>query len=150
MSKRPLGDLLKSMQGKSCTVGWDAVVMYDQRKTNELLYQLYVERYSTGEGIIEPASMEMVWGDGSYIEHLFDLKLGAPKLSFEKSSLEQPPRTRLTLDMIGGMIVSTNTLPGGGEICLANQAGFTSGRAANMDGSTADQRGGKCGWRSID
>lgn len=115
MSKRPLGELLKSMQGKSCTVGWDAVVMYDQRKTNELLYQLYVERYSTGEGIIEPASMEMVWGDGSYIEHLFGLKLGAPKLSFEISSLEQPPRTRLTLDMIGGMIVSTNTLPGGGR-----------------------------------
>ncbi|WP_314918764.1 hypothetical protein [Pseudomonas helleri] len=115
MSKRPLGELIKSMQGKSSTVGWDAVVMYDQRKANELLYQLYVERYSTGEGIIEPASMEMVWGDGSYIEHLFDLKLGAPKLSFEKSSLEQPPRTRLTLDMIGGMIVSTNTLPGGGR-----------------------------------
>lgn len=113
MSKKPLSELLTSMQGKSSTAGWDAVVMYDQRKANELLYQLYVDRYTTGEGIIEPVSMEMVWGDGGYIEHLFDLRLSAPNLSFEMSSLGQPPRTRLTLDMIGGMIVSTNTLPGG-------------------------------------
>lgn len=59
MSKLPLAALVKTMQGKSCLTGWDALVLYDQRKTNELLYQLYVERYNTGTGIIEPASVDI-------------------------------------------------------------------------------------------
>ncbi|MCT8955102.1 hypothetical protein MN546_21935, partial [Pseudomonas lundensis] len=112
MSKLELTGLVKAMQGKSSTTGWDALVLYDQRKTNELLYQLYVERYNTGIGMIEPKSMDITWGDQGYVEHLYNLKLGAPKLSFEISRAEDA-RTRLTMDMIGGMIVSTNTLPGG-------------------------------------
>ncbi|NMZ99450.1 hypothetical protein [Pseudomonas lundensis] len=113
MSKLPLAELIKAMQGKSCSNGWDALVLYDQRKTNELLYQLYVERYNTGAGIIEPASMDMPWGDQGYVEHLYNLKFSAPKLSFEISKPEDSPRARLTLDMVGGMIVSTQTLAGG-------------------------------------
>ena len=113
MSKLPLAELIKAMQGKSCSNGWDALVLYDQRKTNELLYQLYVERYNTGAGIIEPASMDMPWGDQGYVEHLYNLKFSAPKLSFEISKPEDSPRARLTLDMVGGMIVSTQTSAGG-------------------------------------
>ena len=113
MSKLELTDLVEAMQGKSSTTGWDALVLYDQRKTNELLYQLYVERYNTGVGMIEPKSMDIPWGDQGYVEHIYNLKFSAPKLSFEISRAEDAPRTRLTMDMIGGMIVSTNTLPGG-------------------------------------
>ena len=113
MSKLELTDLVEAMQGKSSTTGWDALVLYDQRKTNELLYQLYVERYNTGVGMIEPKSMDIPWGDQGYVEHIYNLKFSAPKLSFEISRAEDAPRTRLTLDMIGGMIVSTNTMPGG-------------------------------------
>ena len=112
MSKLELTGLVKAMQGKSSTTGWDALVLYDQRKTNELLYQLYVERYNTGIGMIEPKSMDIPWGDQGYVEHIYNLKFSAPKLSFEISRAEDA-RTRLTMDMIGGMIVSTNTLPGG-------------------------------------
>ena len=113
MSKLELTDLVDAMKGKSSTSGWDAMVLYDQRKTNELLYQLYVERYNTGAGIIEPASMDMPWGDQGYVEHLYNLKFSAPKLSFEISKPEDSPRARLTLDMVGGMIVSTQTSAGG-------------------------------------
>ncbi|NMY73332.1 hypothetical protein [Pseudomonas sp. WS 5071] len=52
-------------------------------------------------------------GDQGYVEHLYNLKFSAPKLSFEISKPEDPPRVRLTLDMIGGMIVTTQTLAGG-------------------------------------
>ncbi|NMY73335.1 hypothetical protein [Pseudomonas sp. WS 5071] len=113
MSKLELTDLVDALKGKSSTSGWDAMVLYDQRKTNELLYQLYVERYNSEVGIIEPASMDMPWGDQGYVEHLYNLKFSAPKLSFEISKPEDSPRARLTLDMIGGMIVSTNKRSGG-------------------------------------
>jgi hypothetical protein len=113
MSKMPLAQLVSTMQGKSLTYGWDALTLYDQRKTNELLFQLYVERFNTEDGYIEPASMVASWGDGSYKEHIYDLKLSAPRLSFEISDPDLPARARLTMDMVGGMIVSTKKSSGG-------------------------------------
>lgn len=113
MSKLTLTQLVNQMQGKSLTYGWDAITLYDQRKTNELLFQLYVERFNSEDGYIEPVTMEGRWGDGSYTEHMFDLKLGAPRLSFEISDPSLPvAKTRLTMDMIGGMIVSTKKFSG--------------------------------------
>ncbi|MFW0759486.1 hypothetical protein ACN1C3_33035 [Pseudomonas sp. H11T01] len=113
MSKKTLMQLVSEMQGKSMTSGWDALTLYDQRKANELLFQLYVERFNTADGYIEPASMVASWGDGSYREHIYDLKLSAPRLSFESSDPSLAARARLTMDMIGGMIVSTKKYSGG-------------------------------------
>jgi hypothetical protein len=113
MSKKTLTQLVSEMQGKSLTYGWDALTLYDQRKANELLFQLYIERFNTENGYIEPASMIAAWGDDSYLEHIFDLKLSAPRLSFESSDPSLPARARLTMDMVGGMIVSTKNNPGG-------------------------------------
>lgn len=113
MSKMPLAQLVEAMQGKSESYGWDARTLYDQRKANELLFQLYVERFNTEDGYIEPMSMEAGWGDGSYKEHIYDLKLSAPRLSFEISNSTLPARARLTMDMVGGMIVSTKKSSGG-------------------------------------
>lgn len=113
MSKKTLTQLVGEMQGKSMTYGWDAVTLYDQRKANELLFQRYVERFNTTDGYIEPASMVASWGDGSYKEHIYDLKLSAPRLSFEKSNPSESARARLTMDMIGGVIVSTKKHSGG-------------------------------------
>ncbi|WLG99813.1 hypothetical protein PSH92_20970 [Pseudomonas beijingensis] len=108
MSKLTLTQLVNHMQGKSLTYGWDAITLYDQRKVNELLFQLYVERFNSEEGYIEPISMDAPWGDGSsYSEKMYGLKLSAPRLSFEISNPDLPAKARLTMDMIGGMIVST-------------------------------------------
>lgn len=112
MSKLTLTQLINQMQGKSTTYGWDAVTLYDRRKTNELLFQLYVERFNSEDGYIEPITMEAPWGDGSYTEHMYGLKLSAPRLSFEISDPTLPAKTRLTMDMIGGMIVSTKRYSG--------------------------------------
>lgn len=113
MNKKTLAELVSYMQGKSLTYGWDALTLYDQRKANELLFQLYVERFNTEDGYITPADMEASWGDGSYKEHLFGFKLSAPRLSFEESDPSLDARARLTMDMISGMIVSTRMNEGG-------------------------------------
>jgi hypothetical protein len=113
MSKLTLTQLVGEMRGKSMTFGWDALTLYDQRKANELLFQLYVERFNTADGYIEPANLQASWGDGSYKEHVFNLKLSAPRLSFESSDPSLAARARLTMDMVGGMIVSTKKNTGG-------------------------------------
>lgn len=113
MSKMTLTQLVGAMQGKSMTYGWDALTLYDQRKANELLFQLYVERFNTDNGYFEPVNLEASWGDGSYKEHIFNLKLSAPRLSFESSDPSLAARARLTMDMVGGMIVSTKRNTGG-------------------------------------
>jgi hypothetical protein len=113
MSKMSLTQLVAEMQGKSLTYGWDALVLYDQRKTNELLQQLYIERVNSENGYIEPISMVAAWGGGAYKEIIHGLKLSAPRLSFENADPSLPAKARLTLDMIGGMIVSAKKPPGG-------------------------------------
>lgn len=113
MSQMSLAELVEAMKGKSLTYGWDAVTLYDQKKANELLLQLYIERFDTQSGYIEPLSMVASWGDGDQKEHIYNLKLSAPRLSFETSNPEMDPRARLTLNMVAGMIISTNKLPGG-------------------------------------
>jgi hypothetical protein len=113
MSKMTLAQLVNELQGSSTTYGWDALTLYDQRKANELLFQLYVERFTVEDGYIEPASMVASWGDGSYKEHISGLKLSAPRLSFESADPSLQAMARLTMDMIGGMIVSTKKNSGG-------------------------------------
>lgn len=112
MSKMSLTQLVAEMQGKSLTYGWDALVLYDQRKTNELLQQLYIERVNSENGYIEPMSMVAAHGGGAYKEYIHDLKLSAPRLSFENANPSLSAKARLTLDMIGGMIVSAKKQPG--------------------------------------
>jgi len=113
MSKLPLSELVSHLKGKSITSEWDAIAVYDQRKANELLSQLWIERFNTADGYIKPASMVAPWGDGTYKEHIYGLQLSAPVLSFENADPELAARTRLTMNMIGGMIASTREMPGG-------------------------------------
>jgi hypothetical protein len=120
MSKRPLAELVNYMQGKSLTYGWDAVSLYDQRKANELLFQQYVQRFNSGS-YIEPMKMVAEWGDGSYKEHIYNLKLSAPRLSFESADPSEGARARLTMDMVGGMIVSTNSSGGATHVSKMQQ-----------------------------
>lgn len=112
MSKMSLTQLIAEMQGRSLTCGWDALVLYDQRKSNELLFQHYVERINGENAYIEPITMVAAWGEGDYKEYIHDLKLGAPRLSFENAEPDLPAKARLTLDLIGGMIVSAKKPPG--------------------------------------
>ncbi|MEB2626551.1 hypothetical protein [Pseudomonas sp. YuFO8] len=109
MSKLPLKEMLKEMQGKSWTYGWDALTLYDQFAANKLLFQLYVERFSSEDGYIKPISMVINDGGGDAKIHGFALKFQAPSLSFENSDPTKAPLTTLTMPMVGGMIVGTRT-----------------------------------------
>lgn len=110
---RSLTQLIAQMQGKSLTSDWDAVVLYDQRKANDLLFQLHVERLDQND-YIKPISMVASWGEGGpYREFIHDLVLSTPRLSFENADPALPAKTTLTMDMIGGMIVSAKKNPGG-------------------------------------
>jgi hypothetical protein len=113
MSKLTLTQLVEKLQDTSVTEGWDALTLYDQRKANDLLFQNYVERFNTDTGYFQPINLDASWGDGSYKEHVFNLKLSSPRLSFEISDPLDTARARLTMDMIGGMIVSTKRNSGG-------------------------------------
>ena len=86
-------ELLDWMKIKPRTLGWDAWFSYDQSVCNQSLWRDYIER--TGEhpfstvftGKVEVAEA-VLW------ENLYDVRLGAPQISFENS---RPSSARVTL-----------------------------------------------------
>lgn len=109
-SNYSVDDLLGWLSGKSRTFGWGAIVAYDRRKTNQLLNQLYIERFS-GTSYLPLISESMKTGEHSY-EHTTGLQLSVPKLSFHVANLNES-RAGLTMDFIGGLIMSETGSPGG-------------------------------------
>lgn len=103
MSNYTVSELLAWMDGKSKTYGWDALVVYDRRKTNMLLHQQYVERFNS-DSTISPLTIGLPSSEYT-TEYLHGLKLGVPKLSFANANL-QSSKADLTMDMVGGLIVS--------------------------------------------
>lgn len=109
MSNHTVAELLAWMEGKSKTYGWDALVTYDKRKTNALLHQQYVEKFDQDSYI--PLISTTLAASGYTTYHLYGLKLSVPKLSFQKADL-QTSKADLTLDMVGGTILSRLKVPG--------------------------------------
>ncbi|AZE50342.1 Cobalt-zinc-cadmium resistance protein CzcA [Pseudomonas chlororaphis] len=105
MAGQSLIELLSSMNGKSITLGWDAVVSYDQLKINMLMEQQYVSKAAAGR-TLEPIT-EVVAGAGvtNYIEQLL---LGTPLLSFEEANLTNS-RAKLTMPFLAGHISTVMT-----------------------------------------
>lgn len=109
MSNHTVAELLAWMDGKSKTYGWDALVTYDQRKTNDLLHQQYIERFN--EDSYLPLITVGLPSSGYSTEYLYGLKLSVPKLSFQNADL-QSSKADLTMDMVGGLIISRLKPPG--------------------------------------
>lgn len=107
MSKLTLKELQGKLQNRSITTGWDAIVLYDQRAANELLQQHYVERFS-GNDYIRPMDYGFASGDGKIRIAISGLCFSSPRLSFEDADPQKPAVARLTLDMVSGLIVTTN------------------------------------------
>ncbi|MHA6196305.1 hypothetical protein ACX3YG_18265 [Pseudomonas wadenswilerensis] len=102
MGNPSIDELLAWMQDKSKTCGWGALIAYDRRKTNDLLQQLYIERFTSGHYL--PLVNESMDFDKT-IEHLSDLKFSVPLMSFDNASLSDS-KVKLSLDFVGGMIVT--------------------------------------------
>lgn len=98
-----ISELLAWLNGKSRTYGWGAIVSYDRRKTNQLLSQLYIERFNSGSYL--PLISESMQSSQHSIEHVTGLKLSVPKLSFDTASLDDS-RASLTMDFVGGLIMT--------------------------------------------
>lgn len=96
-------ELLAWLDGKSRTHGWGAIVAYDRRKTNNLLDQLYIERFTSGSYL--PLISETIDSSEYSKEHVTGLKLSVPKLSFANADLEDS-RAALSMDFVGGMIMT--------------------------------------------
>lgn len=107
---KPTVNLLQSwFQRTSRSWGWDMIVAYDRRTMNDLLLKQYLGRYgSIGDLPLISESIEL----SSSTEHLFELQLRFPRVSFERDSLGSG-KVRLSLDFLGGLIM-TETHPDGG------------------------------------
>ncbi|WP_248916968.1 hypothetical protein [Pseudomonas moorei] len=110
MNSYSLSELLTWMDQKSKTLGWDAVVSYDQAKVNMLMEQQYVSKVGA-EQIIPPISQRIA-GPG-VTNVVTGMVLGNPLLSFEVSDVVDPrARVKLTMPFLAGAFTTEVGGPG--------------------------------------
>ena len=98
MAGYSLNELLVWMAGKSKTLGWDALVSYDQAKINMLMEQQYVSK--VGEEEIIPPISQRIPGPGA-TNVITGMVLGNPLLSFESADLLNS-KVNLTMPFLAG------------------------------------------------
>ncbi|MGE8043093.1 hypothetical protein ACQKO6_02610 [Pseudomonas monteilii] len=92
-------DVLDYFERNPGLLGWDAIIAYDRNKTNKILLQEYVKRFS-GTSWFEPISFDGS-ATPSVIERVIDYRIDAPRLSFENANLESS-RADLKMRIVGG------------------------------------------------
>lgn len=103
MSNYSLNELTRRMQGKSVTLGWDAVVFMNRAKVNSLLEQQYITRFNQDSFMKQVFGAPAMTPDGSEVLELSGLILSQPRLSFEKASLRDS-RVTATMDIVSGTV----------------------------------------------
>jgi hypothetical protein len=115
MANYSLVELTNRMQGKSITLGWDAVVFMNRAKVNSLLEQQYVTRFNRDSFLKRIFGAPAMTPDGDEVLELSGLILGHPRLSFEKASLRDS-RATATMDIVSGTVSyvrkGSNQVPG--------------------------------------
>lgn len=142
MTTYSLSALTNRMQGKSVTLGWDAVVFMNRAKVNSLLEQQYITRFNRESFLKRIFGAPFMTPDKSEYLEMSGLILSHPRLSFEKASLRNS-RATATLDIVSGTVSyvrkGSNQVPGAilySYVVSANQ-GFT----LTMDIDLAASRG---------
>ncbi|WP_110973459.1 hypothetical protein [Pseudomonas huaxiensis] len=103
-------ELLAWMLDNSRTLGWGAIVAYDQLRANRLLVQGYILRFGSNS-YLPLINQKMESGEYS-TEYLTNLKLSVPRLAFPNADLEDSNAT-LTMDFLGGTIMTVLNIAGG-------------------------------------
>jgi hypothetical protein len=103
MSNYSLVELTRRMQGKSITLGWDAVVFMNRAKVNSLLEQQYITRFNRDSFMKQVFGAPAMTPDGSEVLELSGLILSQPRLSFEKATLRNS-RVTATMDIVSGTV----------------------------------------------
>ncbi|MCL6703289.1 hypothetical protein [Pseudomonas sp. T1.Ur] len=115
MANYSLVELTNKMQGKSVTLGWDALVFMNRAKVNSLLEQQYVTRFNSDSFLKRIFGAPAMTPDGDEVLELSGLILSHPRLSFEKASLRDS-RATATMDIVSGTVSyvrkGSNQVPG--------------------------------------
>lgn len=115
MAKPTLDQYLTYMKAQPRTYGWGALLVYDRFKTNMLLAQEHVERFSENAWI-EPVSVRKETETGSWTD-VSDLTTGSPILSFVNSNIGGSA-ARLSIPMMGGKVKTLRQKPGSSQVEL--------------------------------
>jgi hypothetical protein len=102
--------LLKTLDQRASTLGWDVVVAYDMASVNALFAQQYVENVAQNQNPITiNASVDI---GGGVVVDISDLVLGPPLISFEKASTQDQTAT-VTMNFVAGTLVVIATASNG-------------------------------------
>jgi hypothetical protein len=107
MTDNSLESLLAWMQArpdKKPMLGWDAIVALERGRTNRLLIQEYINRFSN-ETYLPAISGGVMDVDNQWMEYIHDFILDAPRLSFEHADLDHS-KALLSMVVVGGSQVS--------------------------------------------
>jgi len=107
--KASVDDLLQWLSEKPRTMGWNCIVAYDRVKTNTVLLQEYIERFTTGH-YLDPITTEIETTEGT-VELIYDYIIDAGRLSFENAVISDS-MARLTMRIIGGSQISLELVDG--------------------------------------
>lgn len=95
----PLEEYLAMVASEVEKLGWDAILAYDRSKTNAILLQEYIQRF-TGHSWFPPATFDAATTPG-VIERVIDYRFDKPRLSFANADLESS-KLDLIMRVIGG------------------------------------------------
>lgn len=109
MEMQSLDDFLKEMANKPQTLGWDVIGAFDRNKTNYLLLQDYISRFSAAS-LFPPVDSSVSIG-ASTTHQLLGMQLDKPRLSFDNAVITQS-RARCMMRTVGGHILE-HTRPQG-------------------------------------
>jgi hypothetical protein len=110
MASTSLEGLLAWMKDTSRMLGWDLIVALDGRKLNLGLQHDHIIRLSQGNDLgVITGSMDIP--DTNITHYLSGFRLTAPRLSFDRASL-QSARTALNLAVVGGTQMMVETVNG--------------------------------------
>jgi hypothetical protein len=107
MTSNSLESLLAWMQARPDNdpmLGWDAIVALERDRTNRLLIQEYINRFSN-DAYLPAISAGVVDTDNQWMEYIRDFILDAPRLSFEYADLDRS-KAQLSMVVVGGSQVS--------------------------------------------
>jgi hypothetical protein len=100
MSGNSLASLLAWMKGNTRMLGWGLVVALERRKTNLIILQEYIKRFSQSSSL-PPIRGEMEIVANKRMEVIHDFVMDVPVLSFENADLNDS-KAMLTMAVTGG------------------------------------------------
>ncbi|MCG7509240.1 hypothetical protein [Mesorhizobium retamae] len=105
--------VLEELRKKPRTLGWDMISVYNREKTNLILYQEYISRY-TKNLHLDPINDSVAIDDNGPWEYMYDYILDAPRLSFENSSINDSV-AKLSMQVMGGIEIKVTQSEGGAK-----------------------------------